>query len=85
MTRHTSNIGKPFPNRHRERDVSEQEITWVEKVMIEGKPISIGSGGGKVYACHHANPYFLFEEEDRLAAIDLASRALIWYRDRPRS
>ena len=64
--------------------MSENEITWIEKVMVEGRSISIGSGNGKIYACHHARPYFLFEETDRLAAIDLAARALAWYRDRPK-
>jgi len=66
------------------RKGKQMEITWIEKVIVEGKPISIGScGQHKVYACHHENPYFIFEEKDRAAAIDLASRALCWYRDRP--
>lgn len=57
------------------------EIIWIEKVQVKGEQISIGSGDGKVYACHHESPYFLFEEDDRLAALDLAERALTWYRE----
>lgn len=55
------------------------EISWIEKVMVEGRLVSIGCGDGKVYACHHVSPYFIFEADDRGSAIDLASRALIWY------
>jgi len=54
---------------------------WIENIILDGASIQLGEQNGIWFSCH-SKPYFCFEGSTRSQVIDLASRALTWYRSR---
>jgi hypothetical protein len=63
--------------------VSEVAVDWTESVMVDGYSINLGATDNGKWLAAHKKPYFCFEADTRLGAIDLAARALAWYRTLP--
>jgi hypothetical protein len=58
-----------------------ETVKWQEKVTVENESIWLGIGERSgSWMAFHEKPYFLLEGPDRMFVIDLASRALVFYR-----